>query len=413
MGISSLVGAGISGAASLFGASEKADAASQAEQYQVQAGQNAQNALTGALATSTSQLSPYTDTGSAAVQTLGNQLTGLATPSTSPSARYVNPSTYATSGTANNISAAGTYMDPNAYGVSASGYGTDAGQYATSADPYKTSTSMSESDLESTPGYQFTLNQGEKAVQNSAAARGLGVSGAALKGAATYATGLSDSTYNTRLQQEQTSNAQNFGQELESNQAGFSNALSANNQNYGLTASAAGQNFSQQQSAKNQDFSQLQGAATTNFGQQQSANNSNFSNTLSGAGQNFNQDQIGFQDAQSGKSQDYNMLTGAAGIGANATGQLVNANTATAEGTANALTGVGSAQAAGTNAAGQAYGSAIQGAGNSLATGITGNNAYLASGGGGLSFTNGVNALLNPGGSTPANSTNPLTAKAS
>lgn len=53
-----------------------------------------------------------------------------------------------------------------------------------------------EQQAQSTPGYQFTLNQGLKSVQNSAAARGLGVSGAALKGAASYTTGLADSTYN-------------------------------------------------------------------------------------------------------------------------------------------------------------------------------------------------------------------------
>ncbi|MDE1971080.1 MAG: DNA transfer protein p32 [Patescibacteria group bacterium] len=47
-----------------------------------------------------------------------------------------------------------------------------------------------------TPGYQFTLDQGLKAVQNSASARGLGTSGAAMKGASSYATGLADSTYN-------------------------------------------------------------------------------------------------------------------------------------------------------------------------------------------------------------------------
>ncbi|CAG9256005.1 hypothetical protein [Paraburkholderia caribensis] len=46
-----------------------------------------------------------------------------------------------------------------------------------------------------TPGYQFTLDNGLKAVQNSASARGLGASGAALKGASTYATGLADATY--------------------------------------------------------------------------------------------------------------------------------------------------------------------------------------------------------------------------
>ncbi|MCP1173799.1 hypothetical protein [Ralstonia chuxiongensis] len=51
-------------------------------------------------------------------------------------------------------------------------------------------------DAAATPGYQFTLDQGLRAVQNSAAARGLGTSGAALKGASSYATGLADSTYN-------------------------------------------------------------------------------------------------------------------------------------------------------------------------------------------------------------------------
>lgn len=53
--------------------------------------------------------------------------------------------------------------------------------------------------LEATPGYQFTLNQGLKAVSNSNAARGLGVSGAALRGAADYSTGLADSTYNQQF----------------------------------------------------------------------------------------------------------------------------------------------------------------------------------------------------------------------
>jgi hypothetical protein len=43
--------------------------------------------------------------------------------------------------------------------------------------------------------YQFINTQGQKAVTNSAAARGLGTSGAALKGASSFATGLADSTY--------------------------------------------------------------------------------------------------------------------------------------------------------------------------------------------------------------------------
>jgi len=61
---------------------------------------------------------------------------------------------------------------------------------------------MDQEALEKTPGYQFALKQGLKATQNSAAARGLGVSGAALKGAATFATGLADNTYQNQFNNE-------------------------------------------------------------------------------------------------------------------------------------------------------------------------------------------------------------------
>lgn len=67
---------------------------------------------------------------------------------------------------------------------------------------------MDQATLEQTPGYQFNRTQGLKAVQNSAAARGLGNSGAALKGAATFATGLADSTYQNQFNNENT-NRQN------------------------------------------------------------------------------------------------------------------------------------------------------------------------------------------------------------
>jgi hypothetical protein len=63
---------------------------------------------------------------------------------------------------------------------------------------------MTQAELEQTPGYQFNLAQGLKATQSAAAARGLGVSGASLKGAATYATGLADSTYQNQFNNAQT-----------------------------------------------------------------------------------------------------------------------------------------------------------------------------------------------------------------
>lgn len=63
---------------------------------------------------------------------------------------------------------------------------------------------MDQATLEQTPGYQFNLSQGLKSTQSGAAARGLGSSGAALKGAASYATGLADSTYQNQFSNEVT-----------------------------------------------------------------------------------------------------------------------------------------------------------------------------------------------------------------
>ena len=51
--------------------------------------------------------------------------------------------------------------------------------------------------LEQLPGYQFALKQGLQAAQSGFSAKGLGQSGAAIKGAADYASGLASQTYNT------------------------------------------------------------------------------------------------------------------------------------------------------------------------------------------------------------------------
>jgi len=55
-----------------------------------------------------------------------------------------------------------------------------------------------QAELEATPGYKFNLAQGRQAVANSSAAQGRGISGAALKGAANYATGLANNTLTTQ-----------------------------------------------------------------------------------------------------------------------------------------------------------------------------------------------------------------------
>ena len=58
--------------------------------------------------------------------------------------------------------------------------------------------SFNPGDLTKTPGYEWNYAQGMRAVDNSAASRGLGLSGAQLKGAETFASGLADNTYQNR-----------------------------------------------------------------------------------------------------------------------------------------------------------------------------------------------------------------------
>ena len=126
--------------AGVVGGAAQAYAASQAAQAQTNAAQTAQNTALSMYNQTNQNLSPFRQVGAGAAQTLGAQLPSLTAP--------IN---------------------------------------------------MSEANLVNTPGYQFNLTQGTKAVQNAAAARGLGVSGAALKGATNFATGLADTTYQNQF----------------------------------------------------------------------------------------------------------------------------------------------------------------------------------------------------------------------
>lgn len=74
--------------------------------------------------------------------------------------------------------------------------------------------SFNPGDLTKTPGYEFNYGQGMRAVNNSAASRGLGLSGAQLKGAMSFASGLADNTYQNQ----------------------FTNALNTYNTNYNTAA---------------------------------------------------------------------------------------------------------------------------------------------------------------------------------
>ncbi|WP_029606253.1 hypothetical protein [Kozakia baliensis] len=129
------------------------------------------------------------------------------------------------------------------------------GAYNSTDNSYvnKAENALTQSTLEQTPGYQWNLSQGEQAATNSAAARGLANSGAALKGASAYASGLADSTYQNQ-----------FNDQLSANSAAQGNLTNTfNRQNallgYGYQAAgASAQNASN--TALNSNQAMMEGA---------------------------------------------------------------------------------------------------------------------------------------------------------
>ncbi len=93
--------------------------------------------------------------------------------------------------------------------------------------------------IQNLPGYQATLQLGESAVTNSAAARGLGNSGAALRGAADYATTQAQNGYQN-LVNDDLSTASQFGQNASGYQQAAANQLAVANNYLGVNSGFQG-----------------------------------------------------------------------------------------------------------------------------------------------------------------------------
>jgi hypothetical protein len=89
------------------------------------------------------------------------------------------------------------------------------------------------SNLQNTPGYQFQLQQGENAISNSAAARGIANSGGTMASLNNYAQGAASTEYQNALQNYNTQNQQTYG-------------MLSGLANYGQTANAQMTNTNQQ-----------------------------------------------------------------------------------------------------------------------------------------------------------------------
>jgi hypothetical protein len=113
-------------------------------------------------------------------------------------------------------------------------------------------------EAQATPGYQFTLNQGELALQNSAAARGGALSGGTAKDIANYGEGLASTTYQNT-----------FSNALTQYQQAFNSFQTNQSNTYNRLAGIAGTGQT----------------ATTTAGQQGQAAANNVTNTLLTSGQ--------------------------------------------------------------------------------------------------------------------------------
>jgi len=140
---------------------------------------------------------------------------------------------------------------------------------------------MTQAELEQTPGYQFQLQQGLKQTQSAAAARGLGVSGASLKGAAEYVTGLADKNY-----QNQFANAQTrFNDVLALNTGQQGQLTNQYNRLSGLAT--LGANAAAGLGTQGVDAAKNAGNALTTAGQTEAAGLTGASNALNQGVQNY------------------------------------------------------------------------------------------------------------------------------
>jgi len=180
------------------------------------------------------------------------------------------------------------------------------------------------SNLENTPGYQFTLQQGMNALNNAGSAIGQNQSGAQAKGLANYATGLAQNTYNQQYQ-----NALNTYQQ----NASILGSLLSTGQN-----AAAGIGSMGMQNAQSVGNTLMSGANATAAGQvaagssQTNALNSLMGLGMGGAGIYALGAKSGMNSAlSSGASSLYNGITGlfSAGAGASAVGTGAGASDAT------------------------------------------------------------------------------------
>lgn len=247
-------------------------------------------------------------------------------------------------------------------------------------------------DVTQDPGYQFRLAQGEKALQNSAAANGTLMSGGFAKALTDYAQGDASQEYqnafNRAFTTNQANNSGNLAATTENNQAATAvGALNLGYQNSNLNAQEANaSNYLQSEGLADQYDLGLRSNA---LGYYTAGNNFTLGMGQLGLGYQTEGDNNALNWANYGlnaNNQNFSQGYQLAGMGEGAATSLGSFGTAFGNGAANTVTGAGNAAAGGSIATGNAISGGINGAGNAALTGYYANQynqppgvgAYLA-----------------------------------
>jgi hypothetical protein len=165
------------------------------------------------------------------------------------------------------------------------GSGTGQAGYGSLLQGYGSFQAPTAAQAEAQPGYQFQLQQGENALQNSAAARGSLLSGATAAGLQQYGQQAAQTDYQ-QVYNNQLSAYQNNFNTFQANQANEYNRLSgltSTGQNAANTLASAQQAAAQNTGNILTQQSQIQGSTLGNIGNAQAAGTIGQANAYSGA----------------------------------------------------------------------------------------------------------------------------------
>lgn len=181
---------------------------------------------------------------------------------------------------------------------------------------YPSFTAPTAAQAQATPGYQFTLGQGEQAVQNSAAAKGGLLSGNTLNAEQQYGQGLADSTYQQTYNNALQGYQQNYNQ-FQNQQANTFNryaSLAGVGQTSANALGTTGQAAASNVANVNLTTGEQQGQQLNNIGAAQASGYVGAANAGGGLAQNYLLSQVLNQGAAGSVGANGNPLINTNGI---------------------------------------------------------------------------------------------------